>query len=83
MGSLAPNTYQLLSVSPGEHTVTMTGGENVQQEKVTAEAGKNYFFRVSVHMGWMVGRVHIDPINEEQGRKQVMGSKRAETTMYQ
>ena len=61
----------------------MTGGENVQQEKVTAEAGKNYFFRVSAHMGWMVGRVHIDPINEEQGRKQVIGSKRAETTMYQ
>jgi len=62
---------------------TMTGVENVQQEKVTAETGKNYFFRVSVPMGWMAGRVPIEPVNDEQGRKQVMGSKRAETTSYQ
>jgi Protein of unknown function (DUF2846) len=83
VGSLAPNTYQLLVVSPGEHTVTLTGNENAQQQTLTAEAGKNYFFKVSVHMGWIAGRVHIEPISEEQGRAELMSSERAETTSYQ
>ena len=83
VGSLSPNTYQLLNVSPGEHTVTVIGAENVRQQKLTVEAGKNYFLKVSAHMGWNAARVNLEPLNEEQGREEVMNSKRAETTNYQ
>lgn len=82
-GSLAPDTFQLLSVSPGEHTVAVSGMENTQEQKLTAEAGKDYFYRVTVHMGWETGRAHIDPMSEDEGRKAVMSSKRAEATSYQ
>lgn len=83
IGALAPHTYQLLSVTPGEHTLAVTGVENVQQQKVIAEAGKNYFFNVSVSMGWVSGHAHLDPVTQEQGRKQVLDSKRADATTYQ
>ena len=82
-GSLAPHTFQLLSVSPGAHTLLVQGAENVQQQKLDAEAGKNYFYRVSVHMGWASGRAHLDPLSEIEGRKEVMDSKRAEAVSYQ
>ncbi len=82
-GSLARDTYQLVSVPPGEHDITVTSSENEQRQKLTAEAGKNYFFKVSVAMGWMAPRVHIEAASEEEGRRQVSGSKRAETTTYQ
>jgi hypothetical protein len=82
-GSLAPKTFQLLSVSPGEHTLLVQGGENLQQQKPVAEVGKNYFYRVSVHMGWAAARVHLDPMSEVEGRKAVMDSKRAEAVSYQ
>ena len=82
VGSLAPNTFQWLSVTPGEHSVTMTGAENSAQQKLTAEAGRNYYYDVSVHMGWVSGRVHIEALSEEAGRKAVLDSKLAETTSY-
>jgi hypothetical protein len=83
VGFLASNTYQLLSVSPGEHIVATVGKENVEQQKLTAEAGKNYFFKVSLHMGWQNARTSIEPVSEEQGREEVMSSERAEANSYQ
>ena len=83
VGSLAPNTYQLLSVSPGQHTVTVTSQENTQQQKVLAEAAKTYYFRVTVDMGWITARVLLQPVTEEEGRRGVVASKRAETTSYE
>ncbi|MEZ6243599.1 MAG: DUF2846 domain-containing protein [Phycisphaerales bacterium] len=83
VGSLAPHTYQLLSVPPGEHTLAVTSAENVEQMQFTADAGENYFFKVSVSMGWATGHARLEAIDEERGRKQVLSSKRAEATTYQ
>jgi len=83
VGALAPGTYQLLSVPPGKHTVYASSEENVQHQKVMVEAGKSYFFRVSVTTGWWSGRAFLEPVPEEkQGQKQVLGLKRAEATTY-
>lgn len=83
VGALAPDTYQLLSVAPGDHVIsTGAGAETVEMQKVTAEAGTNYFFKVSLSMGWAAPRVHLKPMTEEEGRKAVASSKRAEAVTY-
>lgn len=82
-GSLAPNTYQMMSVAPGEHVLsTGPGAENVEQVKINAEAGKNYFYKASIAMGWALPRVHLKPMEEQKGRKTVTRLKRAEAMTY-
>jgi hypothetical protein len=79
-GVLAPGTYQLLSVPPGEHVLSWGG-----QHKVTVEAGKNYFFDVeaSMPLALLVGDISkLESLPEEQGRKEVLNLKRAEATSY-
>ena len=83
VGSLAPSTYQLLSVVPGEHVLTTSGQfENAVQVKVNAEQGKNYFFDVGLSMGWTLPHVNLKQTGEEEGRKNVTASKRAEAVSY-
>lgn len=82
VGALAPNTYQLLSVTAGQHILSTSGLENVEQVKIDAEAGNNYFYRLSLGMGWMTPRAHIKSVDEEEGRRDVLKSKRAEAASY-
>jgi hypothetical protein len=83
VGSLAPHTYQFLSVTSGEHVLsTGAGTQNVEQEKLNVEAGKNYFFKVGLAMGWVSPRVHLEQIDEQEGRNEVNNSKRAEATNF-
>lgn len=82
-GALAPNTYQLLSVSPGQHTLIVSATENVQQTTLTVQPGRNYFVEVSVSMGFISGHANIQSISDTQGRSQVLSSKRAAATTYQ
>jgi hypothetical protein len=82
-GSLAPKTFQFLSVPPGEHTISVSGVENTEQLKLTAEAGKNYFYRVTVHMGWSNARARVNSMTEDEARKLVKDLKRAEASTYQ
>ncbi len=56
VGSFAPYTFHLLSVSLGEHAIGITSAENIKQAKVMAEAGRNYFYDVDVRWGgWLAG----------------------------
>lgn len=83
VGSLSPDTFLLVSVPPGRHTVSVLGGggsENVQQQKLTAESGRNYFFKVHFSMGWWAARVSIEPLDDQEGQKLIKRSKRAETS---
>jgi hypothetical protein len=83
VGSLAPYTFQVLSVTPGPHVLTTGGGaESVEQQKITAEAGRNYFFKLSLSMGWALPRVHLRPMEEREGRAAVLDSKRADAMNY-
>ncbi|WP_395746675.1 DUF2846 domain-containing protein [Prosthecobacter sp.] len=82
-GALAANTYQLLSVPPGQHTIIVTSAENVQQTTLTVQPGRNYFLEVSVSMGWVKGRANIQSISDAEGRRRVLGSQRAAANTYQ
>ena len=83
VGSLAPGTYQLLTVSPGQHTLVVHAQENVQQQKVLAEAGRTYFFRASTDIGLVSARVYLQPVDEQEGRRGVIGTRRSEATAYE
>jgi len=82
-GALAPNTYQLLSVPAGQHTLIVSATENVQQTTLTVQPGRNYFVEVSVSMGWTRGHANIETVSDAEGRRQVLGSKRAAANSYQ
>lgn len=82
-GSLAPNTYELLIVSPGSHVLTTSGGfENVEQVNFQSSAGQNYFFKLGLGMGLVMPRVSLKQVDEETGREAVRGSKRAQAATY-
>lgn len=82
-GTLAPHTYQLLSVPAGDHVVSIGGeNQNAAQSKFKAELGKNYFFDVGFSMGWVSPRVHLEMVDEQTGRLELKDSKRAESSNY-
>jgi len=74
VGSLAPNTFVMFSVLPGKHTVAISIEGNVVQQRVDLNWGTNYFFEVKP----FVGHFELGLVPEEQGRQEVIKSKRAE-----
>jgi hypothetical protein len=78
VGSLAPNTYLLLSVAPGHHTLGTVGPTNAEQLDLTAVAGNVYFYNVSIDWaGPMIRHRHIQPLSDADGRKAVNSENRA------
>jgi hypothetical protein len=82
-GSLANDTYLFGTVLPGEHAVRCSN-PNSSSEVVhfTAEAGKNYYFMVSVKSAEFglasapaTGQPGIQQISETDGQKYVRQSK--------
>jgi len=83
VGALAPKTYLMLSVAPGKHIVAVSGADNVTQQTVNVESGKNYFFEARCTLSGSNGQYSLRLISEEQGRKEVTDSKRSEGATYQ
>jgi hypothetical protein len=81
-GSIAPNTYLLLDVDPGKHQVLVTTPESQNAVTVNVNAGDNHFFEVTPAMGWMHARAEIQPLPEDEGKKAVQGSKRADVILF-
>ncbi len=81
VGAVAPNTYILLSVSPGHHTITVSGPTNSEQAQLDAVAGNLYFYSVSIKWaGPMIRHRHIEAMSDADGRAAVAATKRAVTT---
>jgi hypothetical protein len=79
-GSLANDTYLFGAVAPGEHTLLVSNANATPSEVVhfTAEAGKNYYFKVNVKsvivlLGLAPTRYQmvVDQIPETNGQKLV------------
>ena len=62
-----------MEVTAGEHTCYMGGKKS--GAVVDAEAGKSYYFRVSVQPGVLKGFFRLDLVMPEQGRFDVQGLK--------
>ena len=77
---MVPNTYACLSVSPGNHSLTMDSLENAQVKTVEAKAGALYFFRVEPTIGILVARVKLSAVDEATGKQVVSNYHRSATT---
>ncbi len=83
-GYLASSTYMLLSVKPGKHMIsTGFGTENIEQLRIDAEPGQNYFVMADLGFGWVQPHVYMHQIDAAVGQKEVASSKRAEGTTYE
>lgn len=79
IGSIAPGTYHLIVVEPGDHSIAATSQENSKLVRLRAEPGRNYFFEVHAKMGMRSARVDLEVSDDTKGREGVAGSKRAES----
>lgn len=82
VGAIAPYTYHLMTVKPGEHTIYVIARENAEQTTFMAEKAKNYFYKLRNGYSWPQSKVHILSIDEEEGRKLISDSKRAISIIY-
>jgi hypothetical protein len=80
-GALAPNTFILISVPPGHHTLTVLGPTNTEDLTADVTAGNVYFYKVSVDWaGPGVRHRHIVALSDEDGRSAVDAETRAVAT---
>ena len=80
VGSLAVNTYEVISVAPGHHVVVVTGPTNEEELPVDAVAGNIYFFQASmIWAGPGIRHRHIEVMTDEMGRQYVEGEQRAQS----
>ncbi|MFK0311776.1 DUF2846 domain-containing protein [Pseudomonas sp. NPDC090233] len=78
IGATAKDTYLVAEVTPGEHTISCTGGE-FHMLKVTAEAGKNLYIWQEMRMGFGNAKTQLHVMSEAEGKAGVMGTKLAGT----
>lgn len=70
IASTAANTYLLLAVSPGRHTIT-SHAENDDNLTVDAQPNKNYFVWQEVKMGILYARNKLHLVDEQIGKSGV------------
>lgn len=76
-GSIAPNTYLLFEVEPGERRLAVTTPESQFVAGLTAAASESYFIEVMPVLGMMNPRAELVALAPEEGRKAVLDTKRA------
>lgn len=79
IGSIAPGTYHLCELVPGEHVIAVTTAENADHVVLQVEEGNNHFIEVKPEWGWMSARASVEEISAEEGRQMVIDGSRAET----
>ena len=88
-GPLAPGTYHVFSVTPGNHelVLSLAPGEHTSitpgrfaseaQLNLNAEAGRSYYFVVDLRIGWAKKPgVYLYQVGDDEGRKAVAASTR-------
>lgn len=70
IGRTLPNTYFLLQVPPGNHTI-LSESENKSTLEIKAEKGHNYYVWQEVKMGVMLARNKLQLMDEQKGQEGV------------
>jgi len=76
MGRTGPLTYFLWQVAPGRHEIA-SHTENTAKITIDAREGRNYYVWQEVKMGFFQPGSVLREMNEDEGRKGVLESKRA------
>ena len=66
---ISSGSYLKVAVKPGDHSVYTD--EKKDALTFPIEAGKTYYFRVSIRMGLLKGHGKVEPVDEETGLKEV------------
>lgn len=85
VGALSIGTYLLLSLAPGDYTLSVSaGGYNLSDPVIiNAEANKNYFAVIDCGIDALLfdDKYNVKLVDESEGRKAVMGGARAQETL--
>lgn len=79
IGSIAPGTYHLFELEPGDHIVAASTQENADHETVNVMEGENYFIEIEPKWGMIAARVSLEMVEFERGQKLVIDGSRAES----
>ena len=82
LGTVAPNTFHMVKVEPGDHSIAVSSTENNDFKNITTEPGENYFFKVHPKMGVVTARAGITMVSKEEGMKMVRKGNLLETMLY-
>lgn len=74
LGQTAANTYFYLQLNPGSYSL-QSHTENVSEQKLQIESGRNYFIWQEVKMGMVSARSQLQEVDEKMGRNGVLESK--------
>ena len=74
VGDTAAQTYMLLKVTPGLHTI-ISKSEKDSELLITVEEGKNYFVWQEVKMGMLAARSKLHLVDEATGKAGVSECK--------
>ena len=68
-GNVGQRSYLYGAIAPGEHVLGANlPGPVPNRVAFTAEAGRNYFFKLTPAPGWLAGMIRIEPLDEAVGR---------------
>ena len=82
LGTVGPNTFHMVKVEPGNHSIAVTSAENTDFENITTTSGENYFFKVHPKMGVVTARTGITMVTEEEGMKMVRKGNLLKSMLY-
>jgi hypothetical protein len=68
IGDLNNGTYFIINAAPGEHK--MHADEEKDVFSFTVEAGKTYYFRTALQMGFWKGHGKIEPVEAQYGAQE-------------
>lgn len=77
LGALVSDTWFQLDVDPGQYDIRCTGGEGADSKIVAIASGETRYVEVAIRMGVIQPRCAVFEVMPEQGRKAVLGGKRA------
>jgi len=77
VGIIAPGTYILYELEPKEYHISVITEESVDGTTKYLHNGQNYFIELVPKTGQWHARAKLRELNPEEGKKAVMGAKRA------
>lgn len=80
IGKTGPKSYLCWDVNEGEHVIR-SNSENKDYFTINAKAGKTYYIKQTPKMGWVVARVSLEQIGEDEG-KLILNKLKKPTVKY-
>jgi len=70
IGSSVPNSFIMKDIDAGKHQLSIET-EVEKKYDFVAEAKKEIYIRQAIGAGWLVGRIHIEPVSNQEGLAEI------------